>query len=175
MQVIRNTATTATLNPVPTWNEASAPLFPLLEHPKDPDLVWRRLLPPQSSLYGYKQHQQHKARWLQPHLRQAMHRMGRDKACQEHCCSPYIVNPPPRFPTGLTNAEREVEQAHADVKTEEEDGIGYFAEHEDVPNVLLHSDWEGGMKSEMGPRLLFLSQPLPPPVSSVPPQYRDAP
>lgn len=41
---------------------------------------------------------------------------------------------------GLTYAKSEVEQPHADVKTEEKDNIGYFAEHENIPHMLVHSD-----------------------------------
>lgn len=40
----------------------------------------------------------------------------------------------------LTYAEREVEQPHADVEAEEQDGVGHFAEHENIPDVLLHGD-----------------------------------
>lgn len=55
-------------------------------------------------------------------------------------------------PAGLTYAEREVEQAHADVEAEEEDGVCHFAEHEDVPDVLLHGDCGRERGTEDGAR-----------------------
>lgn len=43
----------------------------------------------------------------------------------------------------LTYTESEVEQSHPDVKAEEKDNIGNFAEHEDVSYMLVHRNWKG--------------------------------
>lgn len=43
-------------------------------------------------------------------------------------------------PGNLTYTKGEVEQPHPNVKTEEKDDIGYFAEHEDVSHMLIHSN-----------------------------------
>lgn len=40
-----------------------------------------------------------------------------------------------------TYAERQVEQPHPDVQSEEQDHIGHFAEQDDVAHMLLHSYW----------------------------------
>lgn len=41
----------------------------------------------------------------------------------------------------LTYAERQVEQSHPDVQSEEQDDVGHFAEKNDVAHVLLHRYW----------------------------------
>lgn len=38
----------------------------------------------------------------------------------------------------LTNAERQVEQAHTNIQTEEEKDIGHLAEEDDVSYMLFH-------------------------------------
>lgn len=40
----------------------------------------------------------------------------------------------------LTYAEREIKQAHANIQAEEKNRVGHFTKHEDVADMLLHSD-----------------------------------
>lgn len=40
----------------------------------------------------------------------------------------------------LTDAEGDIQQAHANIQAEEKNCIGHLTKHEDVAHVLFHSD-----------------------------------
>lgn len=42
----------------------------------------------------------------------------------------------------LTQTERQVEDSHPDVQSEEQDDICHFAEQDDVSHMLFHSYWD---------------------------------
>lgn len=44
------------------------------------------------------------------------------------------------FACWLTYAQRQVQQSHPDIQSEEQNDIGHFAKQDDVAHVLLHSD-----------------------------------
>lgn len=44
------------------------------------------------------------------------------------------------FACWLTYAQRQVQQSHPDIQSEEQNNIGHFAKQDDVAHVLLHSD-----------------------------------